>query len=382
MPARRSNPRKKPDAAKANSPRDAGKAGRSSNKPGAKAPRSGAAASGRSGQKPATARQKPGPEPSSSLPTTRALKGKLPRSLRGLAGREPGFIPEELRDASRGERLQRVLADAGVAARRACETLITQGRVKVNGQIVSGLPAWVDPKADQIEVDGVAVPGIGPRGKRTASGRPNASPSHRLVYLMLNKPKGYITTASDEHNRPTVLDLVDLEGELPAGAKRLFPVGRLDSESTGLLLLTNDGDMTERLTHPRYEIEKVYQVRVRGKVGPDDVAQLEKGLLLAPRPKELGKKVPRRASVSRMRLLGTEHDHEHGDASTLEVTLREGQNREIRRVFARLGFKVRRIHRVRLGPLKLKGIALGQWRMLEHREVLMLRKATGMAKPS
>lgn len=316
------------------------------------------------------------PKPGAS--SARATQGKLPRSLRGLAAETPGFVPEPLRDASRGPRLQRVLADRGVASRRTCEVLIAQGRVRVNGQVVSGLPAFIDPTKDRVDVDGVAVASVGPASakKKQEPGKAAAAKgdSVRRVYLMLNKPKGYISTTGDEFNRPTVLDLVEMDGQLPGGVHRLYPVGRLDSESTGLILLTNDGDLTERLTHPRFEVRKVYQVRVRGIVTDADLGKIEKGLLLAPKPEQLGRAMPKRANVGKIRLLSTRSDREHGDSSVLEMTLHEGQNREIRRIFARLGYKVRQLHRVRLGPLKLKGVAMGEWRLLERQEVAELQK--------
>ena len=182
-------------------------------------------------------------------------------------------------EAPPGVRLQKVLAEAGVAARRKCETLIEEGRVRVNGEAVRTLPVFVDPAHDRIEVDGEPI-------ARPRKPRKRAWANHR--YLMLHKPKHVVSTTDDPEDRPTVLDLVDTAGD------RLYPVGRLDAESTGFILLTDDGELTQGLTHPSHEVPKKYVVSVRGKVTPEDVDKLRKGLILAdrrrPRRREEGRR--------------------------------------------------------------------------------------------
>ncbi|MFA9478407.1 pseudouridine synthase [Phycisphaerales bacterium AB-hyl4] len=282
----------------------------------------------------------------------------------------------DLRDASRGIRLQKAMAEAGVASRRACETLIEEGRVRVNGTPVRELPAWVDPANDRIEVDGQPLPRPRKTDRRTA----------RHTYVMLHKPRNVISTTDDPEQRKTVLDLVDLPGHA-----RLYPVGRLDADSTGLMLLTDDGELANRLTHPRYGVTKQYRVSIRGKLDANDLVAMKKGLFLAapdrgdaPRrpgpPGKPGGPSPRakRASVEQVRILGFERDRARGDRTTLAITLREGQNREIRRLLARLGYKVRRLKRMAIGPLQLKGLGVGQWRLLDARERQALYREAGM----
>jgi pseudouridine synthase len=247
-------------------------------------------------------------------------------------------------------RLHKAMADAGVGSRRACEKMIEEAMVSVNGKIVTDLPIFVDPQTDRIEVSGrpVARPGRGPR----------------RVYLMVNKPRNVICTNRDPQGRSRVVDLVP-------HTERLFCVGRLDGDSTGLVLLTNDGELCERLTHPRYEIPKTYRVTVRGKLEPEDVAKLQRGIFLADRRK--GGKM--RAQAERVQQLKTDRDR-----TELEITLREGKNREIRRMLVRLGHPVKKLRRIALGPLKLKGVASGQWRALTQAEVRSLRRAAGAAR--
>ncbi len=307
-------------------------------------------------------------------------------------------------DKSRGERLQRVMARAGVAARRKCEELIVEGRVRVNGDTVAMLPAWVDPEHDRVEVDGVPLPRHRSRtaardgDDRDAPGpRGDAEADRRHTYIMVNKPKGVISTAEDDMGRRTVLDLVDAPLASPSGSRRggvnaprLFPVGRLDAESTGLILLTDDGDLTQKLTHPRYEVPKKYLVTVRGTVSQEDLQALRDGLYLADRRalRNAGKlrgggsaqPAASRAAVDRVALLGHDHDRTRGDRTRLGITLSEGQNREIRRLLARIGYKVRNLKRMAIGPLKLKGLAPGQWRPLTAPEVQMLHKAVRRAE--
>lgn len=286
-----------------------------------------------------------------------------------------GGRPEETPAAPRGVRIQKALAAAGIAARRQAEQLVLAGRVTVNGQVVDTLPAWVDAATDRIEVDGQPLPRR--RGEAAAA---TERPRH-AVYIALHKPRRVISTASDPEGRRTVIDL--LPAEILRG-RRVYPVGRLDAESTGLILLTNDGQLTQHLTHPSHEVPKRYRVSVRGRLSSDDIETLKKGLYLADkrRLRQVGRRhgAASKAAMSAVRLIGYEKDRARGDRTTLEVTLREGRNREIRRMLARLDMKVRRLQRVAIGPLTLKGLAVGQWRVLTSAEARALRKAAGLAQ--
>jgi 23S rRNA pseudouridine2605 synthase len=240
------------------------------------------------------------------------------------------------RTRSPGMRLQKFLSDAGVASRRHAEELILAGRVLVNNEVVDTLPAFVDPARDRIIVDGARV-------------RPQ-----RLEYFLVHKPKGVVCTNSDPAGRVRAIDLLP---ELPV---RLFPVGRLDEESTGLLLMTNDGELAQRITHPRYGVPKTYYVEVRGRVPPDLPARMKAGVFLAE-----GK-----AHASDVEVV-----HASTDRSALQITLREGRNRQVRRMLVRLGHPVRRLKRVQIGPLSLHGLPVGAARRLTTKELVQLRAA-------
>jgi len=283
-----------------------------------------------------------------------------------MARRKPNQddAPPELRDASRGIRLHKAMAEAGVASRRDCEALIAEGRVKVNGHTIKTMPVWVDLDSDRISVDGESIRRPG-----------KAKPSDVKTYLMVNKPKRVICTNDDPEGRKRLIDLIDLPF-----AARLYPVGRLDSDSTGLILLTNDGELTNRLTHPSYEVTKRYHVSVQGKLTDKDAEKLRKGLYLAHKGKPTGASAHTRLAAAEVKVLGHQTDRTRGDRTALSITLKEGQNREVRRIMARLGHKVRKLHRVGLGPVKLKGLALGEWRPLTSTEVSMLYKAAGLKR--
>jgi len=239
------------------------------------------------------------------------------------------------------ERLQKVLAQAGVASRRACEELIRQGRVQVNGQVVTELGTKADPNLDEISVDGAPISG----------------PAEK-VYLILNKPPGYISTVHDPRGRPTVLDLIPHQG-------RLYPVGRLDAESEGLLLLTNDGELTHRLTHPRYEQEKEYRALVKGHPRDAVLSQLRRGVDL-----EEGRTAPAEVSrASRKERLETPPG-----TTWLRIVIHEGRKRQIRRMCAAVRHPVQRLIRVRMGPLRLGTLKPGQWRPVTKRELERLTK--------
>jgi len=234
------------------------------------------------------------------------------------------------------------MADAGVGSRRRCEELIEQGEVRVNGDVVDALPAWVDPERDRVEVSGRLLQ------------RPE-----RHVYVMLYKPKGAVSTNDDPEGRRRAIDLV----QHPSKA-RLYPVGRLDIDSSGLLLLTNDGELANRLTHPRYEIHKIYEVTVGGSVPDGDLAVLEQGIYLPARRGAPGTRTER----SSLRIVKRDRDR-----TQLLMELGEGRNRQIRRMLLRLGHPVKKLRRVQMGPLRLKGLAIGEWRDLTAGEVASLR---------
>ena len=234
------------------------------------------------------------------------------------------------------ERLQKYLARSGVASRRASEDLITRGRVSVNGEVVTVLGTVVDPAADRIDVDGRPV-------------RP--PPAH--TYVLLYKPRGVVSTASDPQGRPTVVELV------PSPA-RLFPVGRLDYDSEGLILLTDDGDLTVTLTHPRHEVEKEYYALVDAPLSDATLDGLRSGIVLDGR-----RTAP--AVVDRSRA--------GPGGYWLRVVLREGRNRQVRRMLESVGGNVVRLVRTRLGPVRLDDLDPGEWRELTQHEVTQLREA-------
>ena len=232
-----------------------------------------------------------------------------------------------------GIRLQKFLADAGVASRREGERLIQSGRVEVNGQVVTELGVRVEPDRDQVRVDGRRVRAAGKR-----------------AYYLLNKPKGIITSASDPEGRPTVVEL------LQGVRERVFPVGRLDWSSEGLLILTNDGDLAYRLTHPANHVPKVYRVKVRGSVGDEELRAVRRGLLLD----------GRRTLPARVERISSQAN------SWLEVTLYEGRKNQIRRMFDRLGHRVQKLKRIAIGPIRDRALKPGEWRRLTPAEIRQL----------
>lgn len=238
---------------------------------------------------------------------------------------------------STGERLQKVLARAGFGSRRQCESLIAQGRVTVDGRVVDQPGLRVDSSGQKIAVDGERVR------------------SERLVYYLLNKPRGVLSTNYDPSGRPRVIDLV---GRV---SQRLFSVGRLDKESEGLLLLTNDGELANRLAHPKYCVPKTYVVQVAGCPKASELAQIRRGVHLA----------GGRVAPESVRRIGTQ-----GRSTFLQIVLSEGQNREIRRMLARLGQKVMRLRRVRIGPLADPGLKSGQFRKLRLDEIRALERCS------
>ena len=240
-----------------------------------------------------------------------------------------------------GVRLQKVIANAGVASRRAAETLMREGRVTVNGAVVSTLGARANPETDDIRVD----------GRRVGRGA-------RRRYLLLNKPRGVVTTRDDPQRRRTVMDY------LSGVSESVYPVGRLDYDSAGLLLLTNDGDLAARLTHPRHGLERVYEARVRGVPDASALKRLARGVMLGGR-----RTAPATASlVQAGRGL-------HGDQAVLRICISEGRNRQVRQMCEAIGHPVMRLRRVRIGPIQDKGLRPGQVRDLTPGEVTALRHA-------
>ena len=238
-------------------------------------------------------------------------------------------MPEE------GERLQKVLARVGYGSRRACEELISGGRVTVNGEPVE-LGRRVDPRHDRVAVDGVPVPVL-----------------PGLVHYLLNKPPGVVTTADDPHGRPTVVDLVPRQ-------PRVFPVGRLDADTEGLLVLTNDGELAQRLTHPSFGVDKEYLVEVEGVPGPGALRRLRQGVDL-----DDGRTSPAQVGVVA--------------PGVLRVVIHEGRNRQVRRMCDAVGHPVRRLVRTRIGPVSDPGLAPGRWRALTPVEVRSLALASSAA---
>ncbi len=241
-------------------------------------------------------------------------------------------------------RLNRYLASAGVASRRQCDELIRQGRIAVNGIRIEELGTRVDPEGDEVAVDGVRV--ALPTGQWT---------------LALHKPREVLVAASDERGRKTVMDLLT---EAPG---RVFPVGRLDYRSEGLLLFTNDGDLAYRLAHPRFKVEKVYHVEFEGLPPAETLQSLRDGVTL-----EDGLTQPARVEIVR---------HRKG-RTVLEIELKEGRKRQVRRMLAAFGFEVIRLRRIRFGPLALGSLDAGKWRPLSEGEVSSLRRAVGLGEPA
>lgn len=273
--------------------------------------------------------------------------------------------------APKGVRLQKAMADAGLGARRDCEEMITAGRVRVNGRTVTTLPCFVDPSNDVVDLDGEVIELPVPEGSADTVAA-SKTKARSFIYVLINKPKGVITTTSDPEGRRNVLDLVP---QSLRGDERLFPVGRLDGDSTGLLLITNDGDLAYQLTHPKFGIAKEYRVLTSGLASDEQLQKLRAGMYLV-NPAADGTKSSKRASMESVRIIKRFVDRARGDRTMLSVTLREGQNREIRRMLARVGLKVRELERVSIGPLRAGDLKPGQAKLLGKKDVEKLRAAT------
>ncbi len=236
-------------------------------------------------------------------------------------------------------RLQKVLAAAGVDSRRKCEELILEGAVRVNRKVVDTLPAFVEPENDIITVNGKRIK------------------AERKVYFLLNKPKRVICTNKDPEDRKRAIDMVP-------SRERIFCVGRLDIDTTGLIILTNDSELANRLTHPRYEIAKTYVAKVKGQISGEKVEKIKRGVWLS----------EGRTGRAKVKILKRSVKE-----SLLEITIRQGLNRQVRRMLANVGVRVKSLKRTRIGKITERGLGVGKFRALSKKEVESLQKITGAA---
>ncbi len=236
------------------------------------------------------------------------------------------------------ERLQKYLANCGIASRRKCEEYILQGRVKVNEKTVSELGIKVNPEKDIIKFEEKEI-----------------KPEKKFVYILLNKPIGYVTTANDQFGRDTVLDLAKVK-------ERVVPVGRLDMYTSGALILTNDGDFVYKVTHPKHEIEKTYTVTVKGIVQDSEVKMLKNGVIIE----------DYKTKPAKVKILKTDIEK---NISRLEITIHEGKNRQIRKMCEAVGRKVLALHRSKIGKIGVKDLEIGKWRYLQPKEVQEILKS-------
>jgi 23S rRNA pseudouridine2605 synthase len=274
--------------------------------------------------------RRPAPAKLASKPTAKASPKAAPsRSLTAQSPRPPQSAGAQ----NTGDRLQKILAAAGFASRRACEAIILEGRVQVNGKTITELGTRADPRRDQITVD--------------------FQPIHRegLIYILMNKPKGYVTTVKDEKGRPTVMALLN---DIPG---RVYPVGRLDFNSEGLLLMTNDGELAQTLMSPDHEIPKVYLVKIHRQPKPETLKELQEGFRLDGR---------------RLKPCHIEY-FDKADNPWLKVTLTEGKNQQIRKMFAAVGHPVSKLRRVQFGPIVDPALKPGAWRFLNPKELAAIK---------
>ena len=236
-----------------------------------------------------------------------------------------------------GIRLQKYLAECGIASRRKCEEYITNGKIKVNGKVVTELGTKINPQIDNIVYD----------GKEIRKEKDN-------IYILLNKPIGYVTTVKDQFNRDTVLDLINIK-------ERIVPVGRLDMYTSGALILTNDGNFVYKVTHPKHEIEKTYTVTVKGIVQDNEIEQLQKGV-------KIDEYITKPAKV---KILKTDIEK---NISRLEITIHEGKNRQVRKMCETVGRKVMALHRSKIGNISVKNLKVGEWRYLKTEEIKSIYK--------
>lgn len=232
------------------------------------------------------------------------------------------------------ERLQKYLAECGIASRRKCEQYILSGRVKVNGNVVKELGIKIDPKADIVEFDGKII-------KRKI----------KCIYIMMNKPTGYITSVKDQFSRPTVLDLINIK-------ERIYPVGRLDYNTSGLLILTNDGELAYTLTHPKHEIVKTYIAEIKGIPDEKEIVRFKNGL-------KIDDYVTSKADIKII--------HKKFSTSIVEIKIHEGRNRQVRKMCDAIGHPVITLKRTKIGNLSLDGLKVGHWRYLNKKEIEYLK---------
>lgn len=232
-------------------------------------------------------------------------------------------------------RLQKYMADCGVASRRKCEKYILQGKVKVNGKVITELGTKIIPSKDEVEFEGQKIKN-----------------EEKHVYILLNKPIGYVTTTKDQFGRDDVLNLVKVK-------ERIVPVGRLDMYTSGALILTNDGDFVYKVTHPKHEINKTYTVTLKGIITKDEVQKLQQGV-------DIGDYITKPAKV---KILKTDEEKQ---TSRLEIVIHEGKNRQVRRMCEAVGKKVLALHRTKIGEISVKNLPLGKWRNLRKEEIKKL----------
>ncbi len=229
-------------------------------------------------------------------------------------------------------RLQKYLADCGIASRRKCEQYIQQGKVQVNGKVITELGTKINPKKVQVKFENKEI-----------------KENRKLAYILLNKPIGYVTTVDDQFNRDTVLDLVKVK-------ERIVPVGRLDMYTSGALILTNDGDFVYKVTHPKHEIEKTYTVTLKGIIQNDEVEKLRKGV-------QIEDYTTKPAKVKILKIV------QEKNISRLEIIIHEGKNRQVRKMCEAIGKKVLALHRSKIGKIGVKDLKLGEWRYLTEKEI-------------
>lgn len=234
-------------------------------------------------------------------------------------------------------RINKYIASCGVASRRKAEELIISGRVTINGELITELSTTVDETKDIVEVDGLPI-----------------NQEEKKVYIILNKPEGYITTVKDQFDRPSVLDILkDVE-------ERVYPVGRLDYETSGLLILTNDGDLTYKLTHPKHEVEKTYLAMVNGIISPEEKRRFENGLQIED------------YTTAKAKLKIVKADEEK-NYSVCKITIHEGRNRQVRKMCKAIGHPVRNLRRIQMGRINIRGLEVGEYRNLTEDEVRYLK---------
>ena len=240
------------------------------------------------------------------------------------------------------ERLQKFLSNSGIASRRKSEELIKNGRIQVNGKIISEMGTKIDPEKDEIFFDGKKV-----------------NNNNEKVYILLNKPIGYVTTVKDQFDRTTVIDL------LKGVKERVVPAGRLDMYTSGALLLSNDGEFINKITHPKNEIEKTYNVTIVGKINQEEIEKLEKGVEINNNGEIY---VTKPAKVKILKI------DEEKKLSRIQITIHEGKNREVRKMCNAIDKKVLALHRTKIGKLEVKKLALGKWKYLDEKEISLIFK--------